>query len=151
MDAVMPGMTPGETIDVAVSIDSSGSMSQAMLEEILGEVKGIMEAYDDFKISLWTIDTKVYNFKVFTPDNMHEFDEYQLDGGGGNAFEENWAFMRRENIQPKLFIMITDGYPCPHWAMPGDENYCDTIFLLHGTTTIVAPFGVTAYYEQLQG
>jgi hypothetical protein len=42
--------------------------------------------------------------------------------------------------------MMTDGYPCGSW---GDENYCDTLFLIHGDTArrLVAPFGMTAWYE----
>jgi predicted metal-dependent peptidase len=147
MDAVMPGMKTKETIDVCISLDSSGSISREMLQDFLGEVRGMMQEFDDFRISIWCIDTKVYNFQVFTSDNIDEFDDYEIMGHGGNTFEENWRFMRKMEIVPKLFIMFTDGYPCPHWCKPGDENYCDTIFMLHSTTTIVAPFGTTVYYE----
>ena len=147
MDAVMPGMKTKETIDVCISLDSSGSISREMLQDFLGEVRGMMQEFDDFRISIWCIDTKVYNFQVFTSDNIDEFDDYEIMGHGGNTFEENWRFMREMDIVPKLFIMFTDGYPCPHWCKPGDEDYCDTIFMLHSTTTIVAPFGTTVYYE----
>jgi predicted metal-dependent peptidase len=147
MDAIMPGMKTKETIDVCISLDSSGSISREMLQDFLGEVRGMMQEFDDFRISIWCIDTKVYNFQVFTSDNIDEFDDYEIMGHGGNTFEENWRFMRKMDIVPKLFIMFTDGYPCPHWCKPGDEDYCDTIFMLHSTTTIVAPFGTTVYYE----
>ena len=147
MDAVMPGMKTKETIDVCISLDSSGSISREMLQDFLGEVRGMMQEFDDFRISIWCIDTKVYNFQVFTSDNIDEFDDYEIMGHGGNTFEENWRFMREMDIVPKLFIMFTDGYPCPNWCKPGDEDYCDTIFMLHSTTTIVAPFGTTVYYE----
>jgi hypothetical protein len=40
--------------------------------------------------------------------------------------------------------MFTDGYPGGGW---GEEEYCDTLFIIHGSTTIEAPFGITAYYE----
>ncbi len=147
MDAIMPGMKTTEAIEVAISLDSSGSISREMLQDFLAEVRGIMTTYDDFKIHLWCIDDIVYNYQVFTPDNMDEFDSYEIMGNGGNTFERNWEFMREIDLQPKLFIMFTDGYPCPHWCGPGDEEYCDTVFLLHSTTTIVAPFGVTVYYD----
>ena len=147
MDAVMPGMKTKETIDVCISLDSSGSISREMLQDFLGEVRGMMQEFDDFRISIWCIDTQVYNFQVFTSDNIDEFDDYEIMGHGGNTFEENWRFMREMDIVPKLFIMFTDGYPCPNWCKPGDEDYCDTIFMLHSTTTIVAPFGTTVYYE----
>ena len=59
-------------------------------------------------------------------------------------FEANWAYMKERDINPKQFIMFTDGYPCGDW---GDEDYCDTLFVVHGNRNIVAPFGVTAHYE----
>jgi len=147
MDAILPGQNLGDRIEVAISIDSSGSMQPDMLRDFLSEVRGITEEFDDYKIYLWCIDTEVYNFKIFTPDNVYELDDYQIMGNGGNTFEENWRFMREQNLVPELFIMFTDGYPCPNWCLPGDEDYCDTMFLLHSTKTIVAPFGETVYYE----
>ena len=147
MDAIMPGLKNKETIDVAISLDSSGSISKDMLKDFLGEVRGLMEEFDDFRISIWCIDDEVYNYQVFTPANIDEFDNYEIMGNGGNTFEENWSFMRKMDIAPQLFIMFTDGYPCPNWCAPGDEIYCDTMFLLHSTESIVAPFGTTVYYE----
>jgi hypothetical protein len=41
--------------------------------------------------------------------------------------------------------MFTDGYPFGSW---GDENYTDTVWILHGTTTIVPPWGQYAYYDE---
>ena len=148
LDAILPGNNFAETIDVSVSIDASGSMSNEMLRDILSEVKGIMEAFDDFKLDVWTFDTDVYGYEKYTPDNIDDIDSYELQGGGGTDFECNWDFMRENEIAPKLFIMFTDGYPNGGW---GDENYADTLFVIHGTTSIEAPFGITAYYDLSKG
>jgi predicted metal-dependent peptidase len=148
LDAILPGSNFAETIDVSVSIDASGSMSEGMLRDILSEVKGIMEAFDDFKLDVWTFDTKVYGYEKYTPDNIDDIDSYELQGGGGTDFECNWDFMRENEIAPKLFIMFTDGYPGGGW---GDESYADTLFVIHGTTSIEAPFGITAYYDLSKG
>jgi len=144
MGAMLPGMNFMDTIDIAVSIDTSGSMTDEMLKDFLTEVKGIMETFKDFKLTLWTFDTQVYNPKVFTMENLDEILEYDPKGGGGTLFEANWEFMKEEGIEPQRFVMFTDGYPGHGW---GDENYCDTLFVIHGSTTIEAPFGMTAYYE----
>ena len=58
----------------------------------------------------------------------------------------NWEYMKEHDIQPKKFIMFTDGYPFGSW---GDEDYCDTVFVIHGhhDRNFVAPFGITAHYE----
>jgi predicted metal-dependent peptidase len=148
LDAILPGSNFAETIDVSVSIDASGSMSESMLRDILSEVKGIMESFDNFKLDVWSFDTDVYGYEKFTPDNIDDIDTYELQGGGGTDFECNWEFMRENEIAPKLFIMFTDGYPGGGW---GDESYADTLFVIHGTTSIEAPFGITAYYDLSKG
>lgn len=142
--AVLPGMMNEETIDVSVCIDMSGSISDAMARDFLSEVKGIMEEYQDFKLDLWTFDTDVYGYKQFTGDTAEEINEYNCQGGGGTDFDVNFQFMKDNDINPKKFIMFTDGYPCGSW---GDEDYCDTLFIIHGNKEIIAPFGQTAHYE----
>jgi predicted metal-dependent peptidase len=142
--AILPGMMNEETIDVSVAIDMSGSISDSMAKDFLSEVKGIMDEYQDFKLDLWCFDTGVYNYAKFSGDNADEIMSYEVKGGGGTDFDANWDFMKNEGIEPKRFIMFTDGYPCGSW---GDEDYCETLFVIHGTESIVSPFGQTAYYK----
>ena len=142
--AVLPGMTNDETVDVSIAIDMSGSISNKQAQDFLTEVKGIMDEYVDFKLDLWCFDTSVYNYAQFTGDNADEIMEYEAKGGGGTDFDVNFEFMKNSDIQPKKFIMFTDGYPCGSW---GDEDYCDTLFIIHGTETIKPPFGQYAYYK----
>jgi predicted metal-dependent peptidase len=143
--AILPGTNFKNTIDIAVSIDMSGSIGDDQAKDFLTEIKGIMQEYQDFNIKVWCFDTRVYNEADFTGYSMDEFDEYEPMGGGGTDFECNWEYMKEHDIQPKKFIMFTDGYPCGSW---GDENYCDTVFIIHGNDKIVPPFGEYAYYEQ---
>jgi predicted metal-dependent peptidase len=142
--AILPGMKEATTIDVAISIDMSGSIGDEDATAFLSEIKGIMDQYEDFRINLWCFDTDIYNWKQITHDEAHELEEYVPEGGGGTDFEVNWRFMEENGIQPKKFIMFTDGYPCGGW---GDEDYCDTIFIVKGNTSAQAPFGTTVIYE----
>jgi len=142
--AILPGMMNDETIDVSIAIDMSGSISDAQAMDFLSEVKGIMDEYVDFKLDLWCFDTRVYNYEKFTGDTASEIMNYKVKGGGGTDFDANWEFMKENDIQPKKFIMFTDGYPCGSW---GDEDYCDTLFIIHGNDSIVSPFGQTAHYK----
>jgi predicted metal-dependent peptidase len=143
--AILPGMKEDTTIDVGISIDMSGSIGEEDASAFLGEIKGIMDQYQDFKINLWCFDTAIYNHKEITHDNSHDLEDYEPQGGGGTDFEANWEFMKDNGIQPKKFIMFTDGYPCGGW---GDEDYCDTIFIVKGNTSAEAPFGQTVIYEK---
>ena len=142
--AVLPGMLPAEEVDVCIAIDTSGSISNDMVKDFLGEVQGIMGTFDSWNIKIWCFDTQVYAEQDFTSDAGDDIATYEPQGGGGTMFEANWAYMKEHDINPKQFIMFTDGYPCGDW---GDEDYCDTLFVVHGNRNIVAPFGVTAHYE----
>lgn len=142
--AILPGMINEDTIDVCCGIDMSGSISDKQAKDFLSEVKGIMDEYVDFKLRLWCFDTEVYNYHEFTADNADEIMSYECAGGGGTDFDANWKFMRDQDISPKRFVMFTDGYPCGSW---GDEDYCETLFIIHGNETIIPPHGQVAYYK----
>lgn len=144
MNAILPGTNFDETIDICVAIDMSGSIGDSQARDFLTEIKGIMDEYKDFKLKLWCFDTRVYNEADFDGYNADEFLSYEVAGGGGTEFDANWEYMKEHDINPKKFIMFTDGYP---WGSWGDENYCDTLFIIHGNNTIVPPFGEHAYYE----
>ena len=143
--AILPGMNFDETIDISISIDMSGSISDAQAKDFLTEIKGIMDEYKDYNIKVWCFDTKVYNEQDFDGYGGNDITEYQPMGGGGTEFDCNWEYMKEHDINPKKFIMFTDGYP---WGSWGDENYCDTVFIIHGNDTIVPPFGAHAYYNE---
>ena len=147
MNAILPGTQFKETIDICVSIDMSGSIGDEQARDFMTEIKGIMQEYQDFKIKVWCFDTSIYNEANFDGYNIDEFDNYEPMGGGGTDFDANWEYMKENDINPKKFIMFTDGYPYGSW---GDENYCDTVFIIHGNDKVVPPFGEYAYYEQVK-
>jgi len=143
--AILPGMKEATTIDVVICIDMSGSIGEEDATVFLSEVKGIMDQYEDFKVNLWCFDTEIYNHKEISHDNSEDLLDYEPQGGGGTDFAVNWEFMKDNGIQPKKLIMFTDGYPFGSW---GDEDYCDTIFIVKGNTGAEAPFGQTVIYEK---
>jgi predicted metal-dependent peptidase len=143
--AILPGMNFDETIDLCIGIDMSGSISDKQAKEFLSEIKGIMDEYKDYKIKLWCFDTRVYNEEDFDGQGGNDITEYKPKGGGGTDFMANWEYMKYNDINPKKFIMFTDGYPWDSW---GDPDYCDTVFIIHGNDSIVPPFGSHAYYDE---
>ena len=142
--AILPGMKFDETIDIAVSLDMSGSITDEMSMDFITELKGIMDEYKDYNIKLWCFDTKVYNEQDFDGYSGEDILNYEIMGGGGTDFMCNQEYMKEHDITHKKFIMFTDGYPWDSW---GDDNYCDTLFIIHGNDKIVPPFGSHAYYE----
>jgi len=145
--AILPGMNFADTIDLCICLDMSGSIGNEQAADFLGEIKGIMDEYQDYKIKLWCFDTKVYNEQDFSADSNDDLTEYEIMGGGGTDFMVNWTYMKEQDIQPKKFIMFTDGYAWDSW---GDPDYCDTIFIIHSNhnRNLEGPFGITAHYEE---
>ena len=143
--AILPGVKNDETIDIAISVDMSGSIGMDDAKVFFSEIKGIMDQYEDFNIKVWCFDTEIYNYAEFSQDNVEELLDYEPKGGGGTEFTVNWDFMKENAIEPKKFVMFTDGYP---WGSWGDENYCDTLFIVKGNERAEAPFGQTVIYEK---
>jgi predicted metal-dependent peptidase len=144
--AILPGQNFDETIDIAIALDMSGSIGNSQAADFLGEVKGIMEEYKDYRIKIWCFDTEVYNEDDFNADDGRDLLEYDIKGGGGTDFMANWTYMKENDIQPKKFLMFTDGYAWDSW---GDPDYCDTVFVIHSNhdKNLQAPFGQTAHYD----
>ena len=145
MDAIMPGMTPGEEIDVVVAIDMSGSISNKQAQAFLGEIGGMMDSFDGYKVHVFCFDTEVYNPQDFNSENMDGIDTYEPMGGGGTDFDAIFEYLKKVGNVPKRLICFTDGYPCGSW---GDADYCDTTWVIHGDKNPNPPFGTYAIYDE---
>ena len=144
---VMPGLQREEAIDVCIAIDTSGSISQTQLEEVLSEVVGLMDMYAEFTLRIWQFDTQVYGYETFTKDTAGDLMQYEIKGGGGTSFQANWDFMKSEGVEPKLFIMFTDGESFDGW---GEQDYQDDMLWIINNPynkQIEPPYGAYAYYE----
>jgi predicted metal-dependent peptidase len=145
MDAIMPGMTPGQEIDVVVAIDMSGSISDKQAQAFLAEVGGMMESFDGYRVHVFCFDTEIYNPQNFNSENMETIETYQPQGGGGTDFTAIFRHLVEQENVPKRLIVFTDGLPFGSW---GTEDYCDTLWIIHGSKDIVPPWGTYAYYDE---
>lgn len=143
----LPGLKNDLRVEVDVAIDTSGSIGGQMLKDFLGEVKGIMEQFRDFSLRVYFFDTQLYEAGVreFTPENVNEIYSIEPKGGGGTMFECVFDWLKENDRVPNRLIIMTDGCPCATW---GSDNYCDTVFLVHGNPKIVAPYGITIHYAE---
>ena len=144
MDAIMPGSIPGEEIDVVVALDMSGSISDKQAQMFLGEVSGMMQMFDGYKIHVFCFDTSVHNPQSFSSDNLDTMSEYEPMGGGGTDFTSIFDYLKERGEDTKRLIVFTDGMPFGSW---GDEDFTDTTWIIHGSNTIVPPFGAYAYFD----
>ena len=144
MDAIMPGMNPGEEIDVDIYIDMSGSISNKQGMAFLSEVAGMMDAFDGYNLRVTCFDTRCYNTQEFSSENMENIEEYELHGGGGTDFDCIFDDLKEAGRVPNRLIVFTDGYPFGSW---GTADYCDTTWIIHGDPNPNPPFGVFAIYD----
>lgn len=149
MDAVMPGMKPGEQIDVVIGIDTSGSITDQDLKVFLSEIQGIMEAYNEYRITVMGWDTEVHNIATFTSDNLEDISTFEPGGGGGTDPHCVWNYLQANDIEPKKLIMFTD-FCFFGWSPDEVEQYCDTVWIIKGNKSAEPEFGVYAHYEDAE-
>ena len=147
MDAVMPGMKPGEQIDVVIGIDTSGSITDNDLKIFLSEIQGIMESYDEYRITVMGWDTEVHNVATFTSDNLEDISSFEPGGGGGTDPHCVWNYLIENQIEPKKLIMFTD-FCFFGWSPEEVEQYCDTVWIIKGNPGCEPPWGIWAHYEE---
>ena len=141
---IIPAQNFIDRVECTCAIDASGSTTKEMVTDFISEVKGIMEQWEDFKILIFCFDTEVFNVYELTPENFDDIYTYEIKGGGGTLFEAVYEYLKREEIEPNRLVFLTDGLPNQGW---GDPDYCDTIFIIHSNSHIVAPYGLTCHYE----
>ena len=64
-----------------------------------------MEEFKDYKIKLWTFDTKVYNEEDFNADDGKDLLDYEIFGGGGTDFDCNWKYMKIQDIPTQTNLL----------------------------------------------
>lgn len=141
----IPSMDMDDHIQIAIAIDTSGSVTPDMLVDFLSEVKGIMDSFSSYDIHIACFDTEVYNPQTFNEEE--DILNYEMQGFGGTDFMAwwNWAMEQDWYGDVQKVIFFTDGMPHGSWAPP--ENDCpDTLWIIHGTKN-EGPHGTTVYYD----
>jgi predicted metal-dependent peptidase len=97
---------------VAVVIDTSGSMSDDMLAQVLGEVSGLLTSLGVARDRLHVVccDATAYEAQRVLSAN-----DVRLLGGGGTDMGAGLAAAAELRPRPDLVIVLTDGHtPWPH-------------------------------------
>ena len=147
IDAILPATKPGETIDIFIGIDTSGSIGPEELKIFFSEIQGIMDAYTEYKIKVVGWDTQIGGVGEFTSENMASITEFDPKGGGGTDPHCVWEYLIENGIEPKKLIMFTD-YCFFGWSPEDVESYCDTVWIIKGNPSAEPEFGIWAHYEE---
>tara|TARA_B100000767_G_scaffold274775_1_gene308895 strand:- start:1697 stop:2845 length:1149 start_codon:yes stop_codon:yes gene_type:complete len=128
-----------EALEVSVCIDTSGSISRRLLDQFLGELKGILSSYPHVKCDLFFADCSVDG-----PYEIHSIEEMPpVSGFGGTSFVPFFNYLEKNNDNlmgsHKVSIYFTDGYG----DFPTTEPKDPTMWLVSkdGLKTSQFPFG----------
>ena len=98
-----------ESINVSVCIDTSGSVSDHLLEQFMGELKGILRSYPHVTCDLFYADWSL--------NGPYEIDSIEgvpkVIGRGGTSFKPFFNYIKKNNDHfnsNKALIYLTDGY-----------------------------------------
>lgn len=103
----IPGLAKEEQRNLAVFIDSSGSISDSVLEAFASEVAYIMTMASNTYVCV--CDAAVQEFvEVTNQDDL--LASVKFSGRGGTDFRPPFAELKKRDIVPELCIYLTDGY-----------------------------------------
>ena len=99
-----------EKIDIIVSLDLSGSISQKELTDFVSEVVGISRAFSNIKITCILFDCEIKNVLVCENGNIDEILSTKIVGGGGTSHLCVYNYIKENMPQAKILINLTDAY-----------------------------------------
>lgn len=131
-DCFMPSVE-SEVIDEGVmAVDTSGSIGDALLSLVGGEVASICETCKPSSMRVLWWDTEVHGEQVFTDNYDNIATLLKPQGGGGTRLSCVSDYVSKNDIAPMFMIIFTDGYverdikwniQCPVlWLLPPDHN-----------------------------
>ncbi|MEW5789833.1 MAG: VWA-like domain-containing protein [Pseudomonadota bacterium] len=133
--AIMPRLA-SQGVNVAVVLDTSGSVTREELEAFLGEVDAL-KAQVRAAVTLHACDDKLdpagpWRFAPWESLVLPE----QVSGGGGTDFRPVFDWLERERLGPDLLLYFTDA----EGRFPDGEPEFPVLWLVKGKAPV--PFGV---------
>jgi predicted metal-dependent peptidase len=107
----------GQSVQVLVCIDTSGSIDRGLLTTFVSELQGILLSYPGLKCDLFFADRKLHGPYPLQPGDPAP----KPIGGGGTDFRPFFAYAQQhyDDWTAKVAVYLTDGYgnfptPAPH-------------------------------------
>jgi predicted metal-dependent peptidase len=148
-DLYLPSVgEPGPSL-LVVAIDTSGSMSDSDISEILGEIDGLRSA-TPCRLAIVQCDAEVRHREVFEPYEEASYSSssgksYRVYGRGGTDFRPVFRWVLGEPVElegrPDALIYCTDGFG----TFPKEEPPFPVLWIASGERPPKFPFGDTVY------
>ena len=114
-DFIYPGKQRA-VADIAIVVDTSGSMDQALLDQALSEVQSVVRAAKG-QVTVLSCDSS-----ASIPRVVRSISEIELFGGGGTDMRIGIDAAAELKPKPQIIVVLTDGYtPWPSAAPDGTQ------------------------------
>ena len=135
MGIYIPGVIKESMPSFAIAIDTSGSITEEVLQIFTDEINGILSEGKPENIQVIYCDAKVQKVEYFQPEDDVKL---TMPGRGGTAFNPVFELLDKQDAKPSAIIYLTD-------MENGGEQVKDigipTLWVMPETSRRHAPFG----------
>lgn len=127
-----------EGIEVIVSVDTSGSISEKELNDFMSEVVGIAKSFSGIRMTVLVCDADIQDVLEVTNGNIDTLLELKPKGGGGTSHVPVYKWIQENKPNSKILVALTDAYT----EFPKEESTKTLWVLCQGHADIKSiPFG----------
>lgn len=115
-----------ENLNVVVTCDVSGSISDKEYKDFMSEVVGICTAFEQVNARVMFWSTVIHNQDdlIVTRDNAGSLINYKAQSTGGTTMSCVADYMQKHSIQSRINIHLTDGRVESNPRLPDGVNIC---------------------------
>lgn len=126
-DAILPSLKSSQ-IDIAVAVDTSGSIKATEIEEFLSEIAAL-KGQARARVTVLPCDSQLAPGAPWVIEPWEDFDTPgQLSGGGGTDFRPVFEWIGNNGLRPELLVYFTDA----EGQFPEQEPNYPVIWLVKG-------------------
>ncbi|KKN51471.1 hypothetical protein LCGC14_0622870 [marine sediment metagenome] len=115
-----------ESVEIVVSLDTSGSVSKEALTEFMTEINGIAKSFNNLNMKLIVCDYDIKDVYEIGNGADDEITKLILRGGGGTSHIPVYEYIKQNLPNTQFLINFTDGYT----EYP-DEEEVKTLWVLN--------------------
>ena len=138
-DYYLPSLRSEKLLDIAIAIDTSGSVTQQDFDRMVSEIYGIFRMMKPTKMTVLHFDTDIKS--VDEVKSLMDLKNIKFTGDGGTCIAP--VVESAIENEPQLLLIFTDGHFRSITAVPK----MPVIWLIHQNPGFKTPFGKTIHYE----
>lgn len=107
-----------ESLNVAVFVDTSGSIGGEELREFISEAYGISKAFESITMKFGFVDAKVQKVYDVNECSREDLISFKAKGGGGTDMRTIFSWLDENDKNTNTIVIFTDGWT--PWIKPED-------------------------------